>query len=55
LPHVADRAGGPWRRWIDTSLDSPQDIVPWRDAAPVAGTTYRLESRAMALFYAGGD
>jgi glycogen operon protein len=53
LPAVADRAGGPWRRWIDTSLDSPQDICPWRDAMPVPGDTYRLESRAVALLYAG--
>ena len=31
LPHEADRE--PWRRWIDTSLDSPDDIVPWEDRA----------------------
>ena len=23
------RAKAPWRRWIDTSLDSPHDIVEW--------------------------
>src|SRR5262245_1303568 len=31
LPKLED--GGLWRRWIDTALDSPQDIVPW-EAAP---------------------
>jgi glycogen operon protein len=54
LPAVGDRAGGPWRRWIDTSLDSPQDIVAWDAAPPVSRGTYRLESRAVALLYAGG-
>ena len=32
--------GGTWRRWIDTSLDSPDDIVPWEEAPPVAGNKY---------------
>ena len=26
-------AGGPWRRWIDTSRPSPEDIVEWKAAA----------------------
>ena len=26
LPPIGD--GGPWRRWIDTALESPQDVVP---------------------------
>jgi glycogen operon protein len=34
LPH--DAAAEPWRRWIDTSLDTPEDIVDWQDA-PVLG------------------
>lgn len=41
----------PWRRWIDTSLDSPQDIVPWEQATAVAGETYRLEARSVAMLY----
>ena len=32
LPAVGDGGGEPWRRWIDTSLESPQDIVPWQEA-----------------------
>jgi isoamylase len=43
--------GAPWRRWIDTSLDSPHDIVPWDDAPPISGNTYQLESRSVALLF----
>jgi glycogen operon protein len=39
---------GPWRRWIDTALDSPQDIVPWQSAPEVAGGSYRVEDEAGA-------
>ena len=37
LPPPGDGSYGPWRRWIDTSLDSPRDIVPWHEAAAVEG------------------
>jgi len=32
---LAEHAGGRWRRWIDTALDSPHDIVPWQSAPAV--------------------
>ena len=41
-----------WRRWIDTGLPSPHDIVPWRTAAPVSGDKYRLGARSVALLMA---
>jgi isoamylase len=41
--------GTAWRRWIDTSLDSPHDIVPWDDAPRVSGNAYRVDSRSVAL------
>jgi glycogen operon protein len=44
---------GPWRRWIDTSLPSPQDIVEWRAAPPVPGNTYRAGPRSVAMLHAG--
>ena len=28
---------GTWQRWIDTSLDSPNDISPWEDSAANSG------------------
>jgi isoamylase len=49
LPAITKES--PWRRWIDTSLDSPQDIVPWETAPAIAGGTYRLEARSVAMLY----
>jgi glycogen operon protein len=44
--------GGPWRRWIDTSLPSPQDIVEWQTAPPVTGATYRAGPRSVVALSA---
>jgi glycogen operon protein len=40
-----------WRRWIDTSLESPQDIVEWSSAQPVAGATYRAEAHSIVALW----
>jgi isoamylase len=50
LPQI--ESGRTWRRWIDTSLDSPQDIVPWRDAQPHAGCSYKAAGRSVAVLLA---
>ncbi|MGB5112516.1 MAG: glycogen debranching protein GlgX [Mycobacterium sp.] len=42
----------PWRQWIDTALDSPNDIVPWETAESVAGGAYRAEPRSVVLLFA---
>jgi len=41
---------GSWRRWIDTSLESPNDISPWQDA-PVfsSGRSYRTGPRSVVV------
>jgi glycogen operon protein len=44
---------GPWRRWIDTALDSPDDIVPWESAPPVATGAYPAEARSVVMLFAG--
>jgi isoamylase len=54
LPPVATGGENPWRRWIDTALDSPHDIVPWQTAPPVEGLRYRAESRSVVALLAGG-
>jgi isoamylase len=51
LPPTA--AGNPWRRWIDTMLPSPEDIVEWRAAPPVSDHTYRAGPRSVVVLYAG--
>jgi isoamylase len=42
-----------WRRWIDTALDSPHDIVPWQAAPAVPNRTYRAEARSVVVLLAG--
>jgi isoamylase len=51
LPSVADGIHAPWRRWIDTFLDSPQDIVDWDTAPVVSGHRYRAEPRSMVVLF----
>ena len=46
--------GGTWRRWIDTSLDSPDDIVPWEEALPIAGNKYPAADRSVVMLYTSG-
>jgi isoamylase len=50
LPAVGD--GNPWRRWIDTGLDSPHDIVPWQTAPSIPGHRYRAQARSVVTLYA---
>jgi len=52
LPPANEGGGGPWRRWIDTALDSPHDIVPWQTTAPVPGSSYRAEPRSVVVLFA---
>jgi glycogen operon protein len=40
---------GPWRRWIDTALKSPLDIVEWGAASAISGQTYRVEARSVVV------
>jgi len=45
-----------WHRWIDTSLDSPDDIVEWRTAPAVTSRAYLAGPRSVvALFAWVGD
>ena len=40
-----------WRRWIDTSLGSPEDIVPWQMAPSLCGPTYRAAARTVVVLF----
>jgi isoamylase len=55
LPPISEGVRAPWRRWIDTFLDSPDDIVEWEHASVVAGRTYRAAPRSMVVLFAGLD
>ena len=52
LPPIGNGDGNPWRRWIDTSLESPYDIVEWQKAPPVEGQTYPAGPRSVVVLLA---
>jgi glycogen operon protein len=52
LPPAGDRREDSWHRWIDTTLDSPQDIEEWQTAPPVPGSTYRTGPRSVVVLFA---
>jgi isoamylase len=55
LPPASDCGRYPWRRWIDTSLDSPHDIVEWERASTVPSHRYRAEPRSVVVLFADLD
>jgi isoamylase len=52
LPPVGGAETDPWRRWIDTSLESPHDIVEWHAAPSVPSHAYRAGSRSVVVLWA---
>ena len=55
LPSAENGDKRPWRRWIDTSLDPPQDIVDWQAAEAVSGRTYQAGPRSVVVLWASLD
>ena len=54
LPKLND-SGSQWCRWIDTALESPNDIVGWRVAKPIVGRNYQAEARSVVVLIAGAS
>jgi isoamylase len=52
LPQLDHGFGRIWRRWIDTSLESPNDIVPWESAPAIASVRYAVEARSTVVLFA---
>ena len=48
---LPDGNRGPWKRWIDTTLDSPNDIVHWRDAPALSGSRYVAGPRSVVVLH----
>lgn len=44
--------GGQWRRWIDTFLPTPQDIVPWRESPIISERAYKAGPRSVIVLWA---
>jgi glycogen operon protein len=53
LPRVDKTSENPWRRWIDTALDSPHDILQWETAESVPGYVCRVQARSVVMLCAG--
>ncbi len=51
LPVIHGAKDGAWRRWIDSSLESPRDIVEWRKATPVSGYRYEAGPRSVVVLW----
>jgi glycogen operon protein len=49
LPCGPVRDASLWRRWIDTALESPFDIVEWQTAPEISSFTYRVEPRSVVV------
>jgi isoamylase len=52
LPFMEQLAANPWRRWIDTNLESPADIVDWQMAESVPSLKYSLAPRSVVVLFA---
>jgi glycogen operon protein len=55
LPEAYNRKTLAWKRWIDTALDSPNDITGWQDATGVLGHSYHVESRSVVALIADSE
>jgi isoamylase len=55
LPLAPGAALAGWQRWIDTSLEPPEDIMDAAAAPSVRGTQYRVAPRSMAALFVRTD
>jgi glycogen operon protein len=46
---------GPWNRWIDTSLEPPQDIVTWEEAQPVLDYSYQAAPHSVVVLFSSSS
>ncbi|HEV2715285.1 MAG TPA: glycogen debranching enzyme, partial [Terriglobales bacterium] len=53
LPRTNRTGENPWRRWVDTALDPPHDILQWETAESVPGHAYRAEARSVVVLFTG--
>jgi isoamylase len=51
LPPTGDGGARSWRRWIDTSLPTPDDIVPWQTAPRSTSATYPAAARSVVVLF----
>ncbi len=52
LPPTGENPAFGWRRWIDTSLDSPDDLCEWSSTPAVTGASYPVKPRSVVILLA---
>lgn len=52
LPETGTDEISAWRRWIDTFLDAPEEIVPWQEAPVMVKHSYRAGPRSVVVLWA---
>jgi glycogen operon protein len=52
LPPVGVSSASGWHRWIDTSLDSPDDLCEGARAPGLSCAIYRVEPRSVVVLFA---
>src|SRR5215472_3104217 len=55
LPLIRGKKENSWRRWIDTFLEPPEDIVSWREARVVPRGEYRAGPRSVVVLWTGNQ
>ena len=51
-PPLGESPASGWHRWIDTFLDSPDDICEATSAPAVTGANYRVQPRSVVVLFA---
>jgi glycogen operon protein len=49
IPSVTGLPHSGWKRWIDTSRESPDDICSWEEAEAVRQTLYAMQPRSLVV------
>jgi isoamylase len=52
VPLMAESAASGWHRWIDTALDSPEDLCEWESAPVLTGASYLVQPRSVVVLFA---
>jgi isoamylase len=52
LPRTEKSGLRSWKRWIDTFLEAPEDIVPWQEAHSAPDHVYRAGPRSVVVLWA---
>jgi glycogen operon protein len=55
LPRIDQDGINRWRRWIDTYLEMPQDIVRWQRAVSILYPAYEVGPRSVVVLWATID